>query len=143
MVARPASQEDVEMFKKIAVPLLGILIVAVAACSSTKSRSASSSGYPPSASVPAPANIGGVWAGQEVGGPTVSMRLKQNGARVTGDLDIAGRPDISGPVEGVVEGDTLKLQERTGYGSEPLLNIRGDRITGIVAGTTLNLRRVQ
>jgi len=33
----------------------------------------------------------------------VSMTLKQTGAKVTGNLDIAGRPDISGPVVGKVE----------------------------------------
>jgi hypothetical protein len=73
----------------------------------------------------------------------VSMTLKQTGAKVTGNLDIAGRPDISGPVVGKVEGNTLKLEQRSGYGSEPFLNVNGDRITGIVAGTTLNLRRTR
>jgi hypothetical protein len=50
---------------------------------------------------------------------------------------------ISGPVEGRVQGNTLTLRERSGYGSEPLLNVKGDQITGTVAGTTLNLKRVR
>jgi hypothetical protein len=130
------------MLKKAAIALLGIVIVAVAGCAGSKSRSASSTA-PPSAAVPAPADVNGVWTGQEVGGPSVSMTLKQAGPKVTGDLTIAGRPDISGPVVGMVEGNTLRLEERSGYGSEPALTVKGDRITGIVSGTTLNLRRVR
>jgi hypothetical protein len=130
------------MVKKAATLLLGILIVA-GGCAGSRSQSASSTAPGPSAAVPPAANVAGMWTGQEVGGPSVSMTLKQTGDKVTGDLNIAGRPDISGPVEGRVQGNTLTLRERSGYGSEPLLNVKGDQITGIVAGTTLNLKRVK
>jgi hypothetical protein len=131
------------MAKRAAILVLGILIITGTGCAGSKSRSTSSAAPGPSAAVPPAANVSGMWTGQEVGGPTVSMMLKQTGEKVTGDLTIAGRPDISGPVEGRVQGNTLTLRERSGYGSEPLLNVKGDQITGTVAGTTLNLKRVR
>jgi hypothetical protein len=69
------------------------------------------------------------------------MVLEQAGSSVTGSLQVPGRPDISGPIEGKVEGSTVKLMERSGFGRAPLLTVRGDQITGFVGGTTLDLRR--
>ena len=60
---------------------------------------------------------------------------------VTGSLQVPGRPDISGPIEGKVEGNTVKLLESSGTRRAPLLTVRGDQITGFVGGTTLDLRR--
>ena len=37
--------------------------------------------------------------------------------------------------------NTIRLRESSGYGSTPMLNVKGDQITGILGGTTLNLRR--
>jgi hypothetical protein len=129
------------MLKKVAVPLLGVVIVAVAGCGGSASRSASSTGATPSAAVAAPADVNGTWTGAVVGGAPVTMMLKQTGPNVTGDLRVGGRADISGPIEGTVDGNTIKLRERSGFGSAPLLNVKGDQITGIVGGTTLDLRR--
>jgi hypothetical protein len=129
------------------VPLLGIAaIVTVAGCggkSSSGPTASAPAGPPPNASVAAPANVNGTWTGALVGGAPVAMQLKQTGANVTGDLRVGGRADISGPVEGTVEGNTIKLRERSGFGSAPLLSVRGDQITGIVGGTTLDLRRAR
>jgi hypothetical protein len=139
-------REEINMLKKVAVPLLGIVaIVAVAGCGGKSSGSpkASTPAGAPSASVSAPANVNGTWTGALVGGAPVTMQLKQAGPNVTGDLRVGGRADISGPVEGTVEGNTLRLRERSGFGSAPLLSVRGDQITGIVAGTTLDLRRAK
>jgi hypothetical protein len=128
------------MLKQVAVPLLGVVaaVVAVAGCGGA-SRTASTTA--PSAAVPAP-NVAGTWTGTVgVGGAPVTMLLNQTGANVTGDLRVGGRADLSGPIEGTVEGNTIKLRERSGFGTAPLLNVRGDQITGIVGGTTLDLRR--
>ena len=144
--ARDVGREEIDMLKKVAVPLLGIVaIVTVAGCGgkSSGSPTASTPAGAPSASVAAPANVNGTWTGALVGGAPVTMQLKQAGPNVTGDLRVGGRADISGPVEGTVEGNTLRLRERSGFGSAPLLNVRGDQITGIVAGTTLDLRRAK
>jgi hypothetical protein len=136
-------QEEIAMLKKVAVPLLGVVIVvAVAGCGGSASRGASA-GATPSAAVAAPANVDGMWTGALVGGAPVTMMLKQTGPNVTGDLRVGGRADISGPIEGTVDGNTIKLRERSGFGSAPLLNVKGDQITGIVAGTTLDLRRAR
>ena len=131
------------MLKKVAVPLLGIVVVAVAGCGGSGGRSASSTTGSPSAAVTAPADVNGRWSGALVGGAPVSMTLNQTGPNVTGDLSVGGRADISGAIEGTVDGNTLKLRERSGFGSAPLLNVKGDRITGIVGGTTLDLRRTR
>lgn len=69
------------------------------------------------------------------------MVLKQSGANVTGTLSGAGTLD--GPIEGTVDGNTIRLRERSGFGATPLLNVQGDQITGNLAGTTLNMRRTK
>jgi len=132
-----------DMSRKALVPLLGIFVVAVAGCAGSGSRSASSTEGAPSAAVTAPADVNGRWSGALVGGAPVSMTLNQSGPNVTGDLSVGGRADISGPIEGTVDAKTIKLRERSGFGSAPLLNVKGDRITGIVGGTTLDLRRIR
>jgi hypothetical protein len=121
-----------EMLKKSAAPLLGLLIVLFAGCAS--SESAKMAAMPP-------ANVNGTWTGGLVGGAaTYTVVLKQTGANVTGTLAGAGTAD--GPIEGVVEGNSIRLREATGYGSTPALFVKGDQITGFVRGTTLTLRRV-
>jgi hypothetical protein len=76
-----------------------------------------------------------------VGGAPVTMILTQSGASVQGDLTVGGRTDISGPIEGTVEGNTVRLRERSGFRTSPLLKVKGNQITGTVGGTTLDLRR--
>ena len=121
------------MLKKAAVPLLGLLIVVVAGCASSESSKM--------AAMP-PADVNGTWTGGLVGGAaTLTVVLKQTGANVTGTLSGAGTAD--GPIEGVVEGNSIRLRETSGYGSTPSLIVKGDQITGWVRGTTLNLRRVK
>jgi hypothetical protein len=50
-----------------------------------------------------------------------------------------GAGTLDGPIEGTVDGNTIRLREQ--FGETPLLNVRGDQITGTVRGTTLTLRR--
>jgi hypothetical protein len=126
------------MLNRLTVPLLGVLIATFAGCGGSPSPSPT-----PSASVSNPANVNGTWTGGTTtgGGRTVTLLLEQSGAAVRGNLQGAGTLD--GPVEGVVDGNTIRLRERAGFGQTPLLTVRGDEITGIVGGTTLNLRRVR
>lgn len=111
-----------------------LLLVAFAGCASSSSK-------PPSASVSGPANVTGTWSGGTTGGAsTITLVLKQDGSKVTGTITGAGTLD--GPIEGTVNGNTIRLRESSGFGSgTPLLNVQGDRITGIVQGRELNLRR--
>jgi hypothetical protein len=108
-----------------------LLLVAFAGCASSTA---------PSASVPAPANVNGTWTGGSTGtASTITLVLKQAGSNVTGT--IAGAGTLDGPIEGTVNGNTIRLKDPTGYGQTPLLNVQGDRITGILQGRELNLRR--
>jgi hypothetical protein len=121
------------MLKKAAGPFLVLLLIAaVAGCASSQS---------PSASI-APADVNGTWTGgTATGAATYVLVLKQTGANVTGNLSGAGTLD--GPIEGTVDGNTIRLRERSGYGSTPLLSVRGDQITGVLGGTPLTLRRTR
>lgn len=90
-----------------------------------------------------PANVGGSWRGGLVGsgGGTTTLQLTQTGAAVKGTIDIAGRPDMSGPITGTVDGNTVRFKLDSGYGSTSELNVKGDTITGFVAGSGVRLER--
>ena len=86
----------------------------------------------------APANVGGTWTGHTTQGTRpMTLVLKQDGQNVTGTLSGAGTDD--GPVEGTVDGDTIRLKNRTG--ATPVLNIKGDQISGMLSGTGVTLNR--
>ena len=114
---------------KTAVPVLGLLVVVLTGCMSAEI-----------ASLPT-VDVNGTWTGSlATGAATYTVVLKQSGEIVTGTLSGAGPAD--GPIEGVIEGNSIRLKEASGYGNTPALTVRGDQITGIVRGTTLTLRRV-
>jgi hypothetical protein len=118
------------MLKKAAVPLLGLLIVVMAGCASTES------------SKMPPADVNGTWTGgAATGAATYTLVLKQTGTQVTGTLTGAG--SLDGPIEGIVDGNTIRLREQGGPGQTPSLMVKGDVITGFIRGTTLTLRRVR
>jgi len=124
------------MLKQVTVPLLALIALVVAAGCADRTSTA------PSAAVPAPVDVAGTWAGtMGVAGPAVTMMLEQTGANVKGDLRVAGRADVSGPIQGRVEGNTIKLV--SSGGTAPTLNVQGDRITGYVRGGNLDLRRTR
>jgi hypothetical protein len=122
---------ETQMLRKATVPILGLLIVfALAGCASTQS-----SNMPP-------ANVTGTWTGSMAGGArTYTLVLNQSGTRVTGTLTGAGTAD--GPIEGIVDGNTVKLREQGGPSETPALMVKGDQITGWIRGTTLTLNRVK
>lgn len=98
---------------------------------------------PPSAAV-GPVDVTGTWTGSMGMGAAsapVRLQMKQTGASVTGDIDVGGRADLSGPVEGTVQGDGLKLTLKTGYGSLGEMRVRDDQITGVVGPGPVSLRR--
>jgi len=69
------------------------------------------------------------------------MQLKQTGKNVAGTLEGAGVLD--GAITGVVEGNTIQFAERTGIGTTPWLNVKGDQMSGdLGSGQILTLRRV-
>jgi hypothetical protein len=122
-----------EMLNKAVVPLLGLLIVVFAGCASSESAMI--------ATLPS-ADVNGTWTGGTArGAETYTLVLTQTGANVTGTLSGAGTAD--GPIEGIMEGNTIRLREASGYGNTPALTVKDDQITGFVRGTTLTLRRVK
>jgi endonuclease YncB( thermonuclease family) len=66
--------------------------------------------------------------------------LKQDGQKVTGTLSGAGATD-DGPIEGTVDGDTIKIKNKTG--STPTLNVKGNQITGTLSSGTVTLTRAK
>ena len=126
------------MVKAWAGILLGLVLVAGGGCAASSTSKTASSGPP--------ANVNGTWTGAAGGGAIeapVTMTLAQTGANVTGEIRIGGRPDLSGPVEGTVQGNAVKLSLKSGYGSLPEMTVKQDQISGVVAGLPLNLRRAK
>jgi hypothetical protein len=130
------------------VVLAAMLLVVVTGCSS-KSSSTSGSGAPVTggsvAASPATANLTGTWqgyAGVGARSTNVTLNLQQDGPALKGDIAVGGRPDLSGTVTGMVDGDTLRLRLESGAAS-PQLRVQGDTITGIISGEPLNARRVR
>jgi hypothetical protein len=126
------------MIRRCAVPLLGFSILLIAGC-------ASSTPTPGAAGGP-PANISGQWAGSAGVGAAaapVSLSLVQSGTAVSGTIAVGGRPDLSGPVVGTVQGNTVSLDLRNGYGSLPDLTAGPERITGILSLGPMSLRRAK
>src|SRR5262249_25717150 len=113
------------MVKRATLLLLGLSMVTFIGCASSSSKS-------PSARVATPADVNGTWTGGTTtgAGRTVTMILKQTGTNVEGTLSGAGTLD--GPITGMVDGNTIRLAQRSGFKETPLLNVEGDQISGIV-----------
>jgi hypothetical protein len=95
-----------------------------------------------SASAQTAANVDGTWTGGTTkGAQSVTLVLKQAGSKVTGTVTGLGA-DVDGPVTGMVEGNTIRLQSGFG-GKSPTLNVKGDQITGTVAAGALTLNRAK
>jgi hypothetical protein len=104
-------------------------------CAGTSSPAATASGPP--------ANVAGSWRGGTIGagGTAVALVLQQTGSKVTGSIDVSGRTDLTGPLTGDVNGNTVVFRLNSGYGSTNQLNVSGDTITGVVGGSGVTLRR--
>jgi hypothetical protein len=83
-------------------------------------------------SAPAASDVVGTWtgvAGQAATSVPVTLTLNQNGTNATGNLTVAARPDLSGPVTGAIQGEVLKLSLATTTFSQ--LIVKGDQMTGM------------
>jgi hypothetical protein len=92
------------------------------------------------------AQAGGSWTGSAGVGATslpVSLRLQQTGGNVSGDINIAGRPDFSGPVVGTVQGNMLSLRMQSGTASFSAMTVGQDQITGTSQFGPIALRRAR
>jgi hypothetical protein len=111
------------------------LVTFLAGCAGTGSPTATASGPP--------ANVAGSWRGGTIGagGTTVALVLQQTGSKVTGSIDVSGRPDLTGPITGTVSGNAVAFRLDSGYGSTGELNVSGNTITGVVGGSGVRLQR--
>ena len=86
-------------------------------------------------------DVTGTWVGSTVrGAATMTMVLQQTGNRVTGTIVGAGTDD--GRVDGIVDGNTIRLKFDQGIDDTPSLNIKGNEITGMLSGSEITFRRV-
>ena len=133
--------------KRIVVVLITALVVGlVAGCASSKTTRATPASAP-SASVVTP-DLTGSWSGHA--GPQgreapVALRLVQSGTTLDGELQVSGRGDLSGPVKGSVDGNTVRLQLGSGFARSSALQVSpdGNQITGNMAGSQAVLMRAR
>ena len=118
----------------------------VAGCAS--SRTPASAASPTPSASPARPDLTGNWSGH--GGSQgreapIALRLVQTGNTLEGDLYVAGRGDLSGPVKGTVDGNTVRLALGSGLRQSSALQISpdGNQITGNMVGSPLVLTRPQ
>ena len=113
------------LMKRTLLMTLGLSLVALA-------------GYASAQSSP---DVTGTWVGSTVrGASTMTMVLKQTGNRVTGTITGAGTDD--GPLQGIINGNTIRLWFDQREDETPSLNIKGNEITGMLSGTEITFRRV-
>ena len=91
------------------------------------------------------ANVAGTWTGSAGTGGVfvpVTMNLTQNGTDIGGNVNVGGRPDLSGPVKGTVKGEVLNLSLATVKLGQ--MFARQGTISGeISGGLPMTLRRAQ
>ena len=124
------------MIKMLGGVLLTLLLAVVSGCASSDSMSTTAASGPP-------ANAAGKWSGWAGVGAVsapVSLSLTQNGASVSGDIDVGGDPALSGPVTGTVQGSMLNLSLGTGRSFTPM-TVKPDQITGVIGPGPVTLRR--
>ena len=86
-------------------------------------------------------DVTGTWVGSTVrGAATYTMVLTQAGNHVTGTIEGAGTDD--GRVDGIINGNTIRLRFDNGVDDTPALNIKGNEITGLLSGAEITFRRV-
>ena len=113
------------LLKRTLLLYLGLSLVVLAGYASAQSSS----------------DVTGTWVGSTLrGAATMTMVLNQTGNRVTGTIVGAGTDD--GRVDGIIDGNTIRLRFDQGYEETPSLNIKENEITGMLSGTEITFRRV-
>jgi hypothetical protein len=125
-----------------------ILILALGCASRSERTSGAAAPGTTTGSVaasPTTPDLTGTWRGNAGVGArstSVALDLRQAGEALKGNLEVGGRPDLSGPVTGKVEGDTLRLRLDSGAVG-PQVRVKGDTMTGMISGEPLDMRRVR
>jgi hypothetical protein len=120
------------------IALLALFAVGSAGCGAAREAQQAAANAPT-------ANVTGTWSGSAGTGGVfipVTMTLAQTGTNVSGNMNIGGRPDLSGPVKGTVQGELLNLSLPTTTLGQMM--VKGGTITGEVSGgLPVNLRKGQ
>ena len=123
------------MIRPTPVGLLRLFCIAAVGCAAAREEQQAALNAPT-------ANVVGSWtgvAGQAGASIPVTLTLNQSGTNLTGNLNVAGRPDLSGPVTGGIQGEVLKLSLATRTFSQ--LIVKGDEMTGMTGVGQVILRR--
>ena len=115
--------------------LLMLLCIAVVGCAAAREEQKAAMNAPT-------ANVAGTWtgnAGQAGSSLPVTMTLAQTGTNLTGNIAVAGRPDVSGPVKGTVTGELVNLSTATTTFAQ--LRAQQDTMTGQSSIGQVILRR--
>jgi hypothetical protein len=123
------------MIRAITVGLLALVCVATIGCAAAREEQQAALNAPT-------ANVVGTWtgvAGQAGASIPVTLTLTQTGTNAKGNLTVAARPDLSGPVTGGIQGEVLKLSLATTTFSQ--LIVKGDEMTGMTGVGQVILRR--
>jgi hypothetical protein len=124
--------------KILAIGFLALLATASAGCGAAREAQQAAANAPT-------ANVAGTWTGSAgTGGVSVpiNMTLAQTGTDVSGNISVGGRPDLSGPVKGTVQGEIVKLSTSTVTLGQMIA--KGGVMSGEVSGgLPTTLRRAQ
>jgi len=124
--------------KILAIGFLALLAAASAGCGAAREAQQAAANAPT-------ANVAGTWTGSAgTGGVSVpiNMTLAQTGTDVSGNISVGGRPDLSGPVKGTIQGEIVKLSLTTVTLGQMIA--KGGVMSGEVSGgLPTTLRRAQ
>jgi hypothetical protein len=123
------------MSRATRVCLLALFCIAAVGCAAAREEQKAAMSAPT-------ANVAGTWtgnAGQGGSSLPVTMTLAQTGSNVTGNISVAGRPDVSGPVKGTVTGELVNLSTATTTFAQ--LRAQQDTMTGLSSIGQVILRR--
>jgi hypothetical protein len=124
--------------KILAIGFLALLAAASAGCGAAREAQQAAANAPT-------ANVAGTWTGSAgTGGVSVpiNLTLAQTGTDLSGNISVGGRPDLSGPVKGTIQGEIVKLSTSTMTLGQMIA--KGGVMSGEVSGgLPTTLRRAQ
>jgi hypothetical protein len=132
-----AGKEEPTM-KIFVVGLMALLAAVTSGCGAAREAQQAAANAPT-------ANVAGTWTGNAgTGGISapITLTLTQNGTNLSGNINVGGRMDLSGPVKGTIQGEIVKLSLTTVTLGQMIA--KDGTMTGEVSGgLPTTLRKVQ
>jgi len=122
------------MIRATRLSLLALFCIAAFGCAAAREEQKAAMNAPT-------ANVAGTWTGNagQASSIPVTLTLAQNGTALTGNIMVAGRPDLSGPIRGTVTGELVNLSTATTTFSQ--MRAQQDTMTGQSSIGQVILRR--